>query len=130
MKATEIQIGDWYDWEAEGKKYYYQVTKETFAEDDDTIANFESVPLTAEILEKNGFIYIENPHHDYYKHYFLTDEKVFAIRRNTLILHDEKWFVGINYLGAKLSLFFNYVHELQRALRCCGLWDLAENFKI
>ena len=23
-----------------------------------------------------------------------------------------------------------YVHELQRALRCCGLWDIAENFKV
>ena len=25
---------------------------------------------------------------------------------------------------------YTYVHELQRALRCCGLWELAENFKV
>lgn len=23
-----------------------------------------------------------------------------------------------------------YVHELQRALRVCGLWDFAKNFKV
>lgn len=56
MKPTEFMIGDWYYWKAEGKKYPLQVTKETFALADEDIANFQSIPITPEILENNGFI--------------------------------------------------------------------------
>jgi hypothetical protein len=41
MKVTELQIGDWYTWEAEGKKYPMQVTKETFGLSDKDIAAYE-----------------------------------------------------------------------------------------
>lgn len=59
MKPEELMIGDWYYWEAEGKKYPLQVTKETFALADEDIANFQPIPITPEILEKNGFFYNE-----------------------------------------------------------------------
>lgn len=71
------------------------------------------IPLTPEILEKNGWWYYMD---DLWQH----EEVGFYI---------EKWngrFQCCDINDIKLDS----VHELQRALRCCGLWDMAENFKI
>ena len=55
MKKEELMIGDWYWWEAEGKKYPMRVKAEDFALSDEDVANFEPIPITVEILEANGF---------------------------------------------------------------------------
>ena len=55
MVKTELMIGDWYKWYADGKYYYYQVVSPTFQLDDSTISNFEPISLTKEILLENGF---------------------------------------------------------------------------
>lgn len=56
MKVEELMIDDWYWWEAEGKKYLLQVVKNTFTLSDEDISNFQPIPLTPEILKKNGFV--------------------------------------------------------------------------
>ena len=53
MKATELRIGNWYLWEAEGKKYPYQIEARDL--DSNYIQNFDPVPLTEEWLVKFGF---------------------------------------------------------------------------
>lgn len=74
---------------------------------------FEPIPLTPEILEKNGWWYDEVD-------MWLHDKVDFGIERRN------GGFQCYNINQIKLDS----VHELQRALRCCGLWDMAENFKI
>ena len=54
MNIEDLMVGDWYYWEAEGKKYPYQVKPEDLVSGE--IANFQPIPLTPEILEKNGFL--------------------------------------------------------------------------
>lgn len=83
----------------------------------------EPIPLTAEILERNGFelrngfFYHridDKPHHYDFK---LENGGVFTSEGYTLqccIYH----------------FTIRYVHELQHALRLCGLNDLADNFKL
>ena len=71
------------------------------------------IPLTSEILEKNGW-------------WFNTED---------IWLHDEVNFIIEKWYGRFQCFDINQikldsVHELQRALRCCGLWDMADNFKI
>lgn len=79
----------------------------------DEFDDIEPIPLTAEILEKNLF------------------------KRD--VFHNEYYIYGTNfcvvefdntysYQGTDMDL--NYVHELQHALRLCGLNGLANNFKI
>lgn len=71
------------------------------------------IPITPEILEKNGWWFDTE---DMWRH----DEVDFGI---------ERWngrFQCYDISQIKLDS----VHELQRALRCCGLWDMANNFKI
>lgn len=89
----------------------------------------QPIPLTKEILEKNGFVYEED--YDAF-----IDEKAYI--RINIPTETDGAEVSISYSGSgygELSFFptYNeqfYVHELQHALRLCGLNDLADNFKI
>ena len=112
MKVTDLMIGDWYTWEAEGKKYPFQVTKETFKLLDEDIANFQPIPLSEEILIKNKFINLGeyeigvSPYgytmyliENYYKNYVLAIDS----------FNDSDKYVYLNVC--------NYIHELQHALK-------------
>lgn len=110
MKANDLMIGDWYYWEAEGKKYPLQVTKETFKLSDEDVSNFQPIPLTKEILKKNG--YTRNKDNSYIldrvgeSHYYYYQGSV-----------------GID-IGAYESPLFadcNFVHELQHLLKLCKI---------
>lgn len=68
------------------------------------------IPLTADILEKNGWLY-----DDMCNEYHHADAFVIC-GRNTFTIFD----------GVKIS----YIHELQHALRLSGLCELAINFKV
>lgn len=73
----------------------------------------EPIPITPEILEKNGWWYdVEDM--------WLHDEVDFGI---------ERWNGGFQCYNIN-QIKLDSVHELQRALRCCGLWNMADNFKI
>ena len=107
-----------------------------------SIGCIEPIPLTPEILEKNGF----SPET------FLTAEwekEVYFKEFSSCVVEPDdsgKYIFGTITYWNKTdgdgspkdwgtmyeSRIYNlqYVHELQRALRCCGLWDIADNFKI
>ena len=91
------------------------------------------IPLTREILEKNGFEKLDFSH--------------FQIGDRRLVLDaDGRWDgplswnwvvteMGTNAKGQSFVLDYyvatiNHVHELQRALRCVGLFELANNIKL
>lgn len=134
MKVNELMIGDWYSWEAEGKKYYYQVTKETFSSPDYDIYNFQPIPITAEILEKNGFHVNGMPNSiasvkgidDW------SDDTYVWSRQET---PDERMFVSV-YMDDPANFFVEvycqychadgihvkYLHELQHTLRLCCIY--------
>ena len=81
------------------------------------------IPLTAEILEKN-FGRVKNVCDGY-------DEWTIEIEPNS-----SWWLLSITkevdegYEYNIDSFPIHYVHELQRALRLCGLNELADNFKV
>lgn len=110
MEAENLMIGNWYYWEAEGKLYPMQVTKDTFRLSDEDISNFQPIPLTPEILEKNGLA------NDYYGSYFKEDEYMsleISSREDGIY-----WTINFHeYCILKLE----YVHQLQHALKLCGI---------
>ena len=73
----------------------------------------EPIPLIPKILEKNGWWFDTE---DMWRH----DEVDFGI---------ERWSGRFQCYEIN-QIKLHSVHELQRALRCCGLWDMADNFKI
>lgn len=125
MKATDLMIGDLvtYTGDDEGP---ITASIEGINEDSDfgveilgtceRIEDIEPIPLTAEILEKNGW----------------TKNSIFM----ELDADENTQFSWANRCGAVLykngwhHCDCEYVHTLQHALRLCGLNDLADNFKI
>ena len=143
MKATELMIGDLI--KIKGHLDYDKVQE--IARDENMqwyisfacsatlfrAYEFEPIPLTPEILEKNGFKKID------FSHYQINDR--------TLVLDaDGKWDgevswhwvvteMSTNSKGQNVVLDYyvatlNYAHQLQHALRLCGLNELADNFKV
>lgn len=126
MKATELMIGDWVsqsngnavkiDWLKTGEYGYYdKYGKMKIA----CTPLLEPITLTPEILEKNGFT-------RYGQVYANLQQWVckFGDKRKSFVqdIRTGEW--GMN------NVWINYVHELQHALRLCGLNDLADNFKL
>lgn len=129
MKTTELMVGDWVSCggtpirveNIHGDCINFQhdipyVQEEFMIK----YSEVEPIPLTAEILEKNGFEY------DPSFHTWIYDE--FTINHGYLMGEDynEHLFVFV----ADVHVVITYVHELQNVLRLCGMNDLADNFKI
>lgn len=119
MEAKELMIGDWVLYMGYA---YYRVT----AVDDmikigsqwQPFAHFAPIPLTAEILEKNGWKYMKE------------SELILAPKSGGFVKYKtDTHFVSISGDGV-CRKNIGYVHELQHALRLCGLNDLADDFQI
>ena len=128
MKANELMIGDWVLWKnkpvqiarVSGVVYSFGHIDVTLAHCGDgilethDIKSISAIPLTPEILKKNGFEYNEGgtgmygveivPHYlrDDVPFEVFCDGEPFAI-----------WF--------KDPINIKYVHQLQHALRLCGI---------
>lgn len=74
------------------------------------------IPLTPEILEKNGW--------NEETHCFYNEDTMCELD----LRMDNGGYVWIN--GGVVVCSIYYVHELQHALRLCGLNDIADNFKV
>ena len=153
MKVTDLMIGDLIlinntphrvqaidsiDAEIQADDELYYVGEDRCHSED----KIEGIPVTPEILEKNGF----NPET------FLTAEwgrKVYFKEFPGCVVepaNSGKYIFGTTKYWSETygdgspkdwgtmyeSRIYNlqYVHELQRALRCCGLWDVADNFVV
>ena len=118
LTEKELMIGDWVmynpnvfiDDEYETAKEWFP-TKINSGEDIDLAIEgcYDSIPLTTEILEKNGFTKDLDVDGTHYR-FTLIDEHI-----RFTILYVRSVF---QWLG---PLDFKYVHELQHALRLCGI---------
>lgn len=117
MKANELMIGDWVTgkkWREnpsklsrinDNGKYYYGITSDGTQVGPFLLEEIEPIPLTPEILEKNGFVKESGENHgDNLQYCILTDGLWIDIS-------------GENFFEGKLE----YVHQLQQALRLCGI---------
>ena len=111
MDSKSLMIGDWVN-HLNNPRRIKGAVDFTFAND------FDPIPLTAEILEKNGLEH-PLPKIEYYDR--LAEGKQLVIEKSLKRGH-------IRFGGC--SNYVSNVHELQHALRLCGLNDLADNFKI
>lgn len=85
------------------------------------------IPITMQILEKNGFSFEDSGDWIRYDGVNSPYQQYISIR-----LHRDLTVRHVEIKGMRYHCNYDdirYVHELQRALRCCGLWELAENFQ-
>ena len=118
MKAEDLMIGDWYWWEAEGKKYPLQVTKDTFKLSDEDISNFQPIPLTPEILEKNDILYRKPSFY-----FIINDDKDLECTHYIYQTIQNDWAIGVDTGAYNCSVFarIKHVHDLQHGLKLCGI---------
>ena len=148
MKANEMMIGDWV---LNGCGNLMQVT--AIFEDGingvceggewcDLYEDINPIPLTPEILNKNGWYWgLTSEEEDMvslfegaYDEHWVYDEGAGEI---SLIFPEDTngGFLKVDdqRFNRNLKFLWNdtlYVHELQHALRLCGLDELADNFKV
>lgn len=121
MKAREIQIGDWVEERHDCKRRFAQVDGETLLFMMQFNSPIEPIPITVEMLEKNGFVKVNSQRYDY----GCPDTDCYVK------VNPKKNMIHVNGRNANCNLYFHsFVHELQHALRLCGLAELADNFKI
>lgn len=125
IKISDLSIGDWVAYN--GKKYRIKEISSPYAsvtlwgnneQRDESIVLIEPIPLTPEILEKNGF--------EEGKRYDGLDVRVFSndnisvsmpqyAKWNRVRVYDDE---GLYELS---SAIIYYVHQLQHALRLAGV---------
>lgn len=86
----------------------------------------EPIPLTEEILKANGFFE--------YNPFETIDYKMYAFPEQCNIKKERGFGIEIGngafYITDHCLIPIIYVHNLQHALKQCGLSELADNFKI
>ena len=125
MKATELMIGDWVCLKDDTKcefllKVDGVLTDDISLEGEGFLGGVDGlirpIPITPEILEKNGWKETEYWHE-------------YQDGKNTIqcCLPDMRGIIN----GIEIKEFqCKYVHQYQHLLRLCGLNELADNFKI
>ena len=128
MKANELMTNDWV-------LYGGKPTRVLQLEEGKDYKNaINPIPLTAEILQKNGFSIKEGG-------YIMTlaIEDTFTMNLDdeygqhkwSIIITDSPWNIKIKVFGMlAISIVIHFVHELQHALRLVGLDNVADNFKV
>lgn len=124
MKASELMIGDWVRLTKgfnRGNSYkvlaiYENGSINTKYNSPVLLGDYEPIPLTEKILKKNGVKYL----HLYENDFPDSPERRICIRE----------YRGIQFEVLSGTMPLKYVHELQHALRLCGLSELADNFKV
>jgi hypothetical protein len=115
MKANELMIGDWVkckDPKCEGHQIDLIDLGNEEVGLDGEIDNFEDIcpiPITQEILEKNGFVF----NHDIFDGIYPMVNIIYCDYK--LLADDGKYINGGETNNIK------YVHELQHALKLCGI---------
>lgn len=123
MKANELMIGDWVNInlspDVHDKMFHTRITiGNLIALERGYTIKVKPIPITEEILKANGW--------KWRKKGLIYSMRLFDEEGHSIMTLTYGNLMSIGGHEIKVQ----YVHELQRALRCCGLFDLANNFKI
>lgn len=125
MEAKDLMVGDWvYDTILKGNTKVEILSLSGIRGDyHDNVwdeKTFEPVPLTAEILEKNGFVLINNFYRFSVQDVY--DEVVVDVRISEEgCCRVDAEHCSDEIIEAEISAKIWNVHELQHALRLCGI---------
>lgn len=111
LKVTDLMVGDWvYIKDYPMTAQPMQVREEHFVR---SLVEFEPIPLTPKILEKNGF----ETHQSGVRMFFEHDDY-----RLCYYLNSSNHFTSFNNIdGSLVQKVIANVHQLQHALRLCGI---------
>lgn len=135
MEAKELMIGDWVRMrrcDIPNATFY---TSKVICLSKNGFLEYEAIPLTEDILKENGFPAEEEASCKTYRLWLgdcYEDGFVFVAFHN----FNDGQHISLSIQAipphklSTLTIEIKFVHELQHALRLCGLNELADNFKI
>lgn len=134
MKANELMIFDWVRNSLLNEVFKMNTTsmRNMCWDEDNGMARYtiEPIPLTEDILRENGFDIVQDG--DALTIWKQKDDE-YGNEIYDITIYGSKgvtrYDTSIRCHGA-IRKNICYVHELQHALRLCGLNDLADNFKV
>ena len=135
MKANELMTGDKVMVKVLSQIPDTYVLHTWTANDYSRDIQVKPITLTPEILEKNGFVQEDDADMDAIAYKCFCEILTGHYSANDIIVSYDgsKEFTITNDLGYpcdEITLYRTKVHELQHALRLCGLNELADNFKV
>ncbi|MCQ2137875.1 MAG: hypothetical protein MJY60_04135 [Bacteroidales bacterium] len=150
MKASDLMIGDWVLWKnkpvqvvrVSGIRYefgHYDVLLAYCNNMGDgieshDISSISPIPLTADLLGKNGWVNKEEKGWMQQGNFGDSPLMLWYVKDTGTFTRHFANELEISDLskdgGYRLKIQCKYVHELQHALRLCGLTELAEKFKV
>lgn len=133
MRATELQIGDWAKYTNPPYIKVASITKKKIGyhvKDDEPrmhhvrLCEVEPIPITAEILEKNGFALVHEQL-PYRMEYVLSFQETYVSvvfwHNNKILVKMETPSSGNRGVNNVHNCDINHIHELQHALRLYGI---------
>jgi len=125
MKANELMVGDWvysafteHPCKVEGIEWIesgYAFVKVSGVDGYKCIESLSPIPLTQEILEKNRFVNVENTQTSTIMYSFR--DSLFRIE----VYDFNHITIDSYYTDSSCDIFISSIHELQHALRLCGI---------
>ena len=127
MKQTELMIGDWVlvpkliD-EVEDIKGHFQIRQlrdcdlDVFGFKELKYNEVKPIPITTEILERNGFKIILAEDINFYRAEYKDNDN-----RGIYYFESKLMAIGNYKTNNRAEIHCEYVHELQNALRLCGI---------
>lgn len=130
MEAKELMIGDWaYIKDYPMMRYAERMTANHFVR---SLCEFEPIPITEEMLKANGFRCVNE--NSAYTLMVMSDDgytiEVYICIANCVFNVEHNYTLNKERVMNRAHKCGYFVHELQHALRSCGLNDLADNFKV
>ena len=127
MKATDLMIGDLVCQKESNLILKVSKVNPPYIEAEGEGGQFhgntlQAIPLTKEILEKNGFVDMDGGQY----RWFLSDDECYYFGFSSICYYTHSNFLNMtkeHQSGNQQQVkgFFEYVHELQHALRLCGI---------
>ena len=137
MEKEKLMLGDWvFHKQSNAPVKVYSLDDEKGINDDSgfTDNDYEPIPLTEDIIKLNGFDY------DYDDDECVGEGQFITMKGYILHGDIEGDSYLVDYCNGKVRIVtefhgeitknMQYVHELQQALRLCGLTELADKIKV
>ena len=131
MKANELMIGDWVynhrNWECpivEIHKNSAVVIAKHYGEEEFLLSDLRPIPLTSEILEKNGFVANKHIYTYPYYEYEVKEIKLiigFGFPQGNKTSYKDPWVYIDSERVFVEHLPCMFVHQLQHVLRLCRI---------
>lgn len=132
----KIQVIDSIDAEILADDELYYVGEDRCHSED----KIEGIPLTKEILQENDWGYVCETYFHKYCIKSFPEIRITAFIKNVGKLHLEirdnylhiwfNYFLNYERMDADVIVPIKYIHDMQHALRLCGLNELADDFQI